>query len=92
MEEIGIKENYTATKDSWSKRIIKSSLKEKTEEPFHAFSCGTTAESKLESDPAFSKELEKKDFDLDGEIVDIYRIIKDGKPLHEIYIHLKGKK
>ncbi|MFA4975199.1 MAG: hypothetical protein WC839_01370 [Candidatus Paceibacterota bacterium] len=85
----GMIENTFDPKKSLEKKIKESGLKEKIE-PFDVFSCGTTAESKLESDPTFSKELEKKDFDLDGEIVDIYRIKKDNEPLREIYIHMKG--
>ncbi|PIR68778.1 hypothetical protein COX93_00160 [Candidatus Nomurabacteria bacterium CG_4_10_14_0_2_um_filter_30_12] len=74
---------------SLQEKIKKSGLKEVIE-PFVSFSCGQLDQSKHESNPRYSKELEYENFKLDGKKVDIYRIKKDGKPLHEIYIHLKG--
>lgn len=87
--KIGMIENTFESEKSLQEKIKELGLKEEIE-PFDIFSHGATAESKLESDPTFGKELEKKDFDLDGKKVDIYRIKKDNEPLREIYIHTKG--
>ena len=89
---IEMEENFTAKKDSWSERIKESGLKEKIK-PFDTFLCGETDKSKLEDSPTFfSKKLEKRDFPLGDDIADVYRMEKDGKPLREIYLHIKSKK
>jgi len=85
----GMIENTFEPEKSLQEKIKKSGLKEVIE-PFVSFSCGQLDQSKHESNPKYSKELEYENFKLDGKKVDIYRIKKDGKPLREIYIHMKG--
>jgi len=59
--KIGMNKDTFEPQQSWQKKMKEAGLKEKIK-LFDVFSCGATAQSKFESDPNCSKELEKKIF------------------------------